>query len=107
MPDTPLAFACSRCMECCRRVHLLADTAAMDRGDGVCRHLDENNPGCRIYDQRPDACRIDRQYELHYRQAMSWETFVQINEAGCKQLQALGVGEGTRAIPASTDNRNT
>ncbi|MEB6588406.1 YkgJ family cysteine cluster protein [Pseudomonas asiatica] len=104
MPDIPLPFACSRCMECCRRVHLLAETAAMDRGDGVCRHLDEDNAGCRIYDHRPDACRVDRQYELHYRQAMSWETFVRMNEAGCRQLQALGVGEATRTIPAATDN---
>jgi Fe-S-cluster containining protein len=94
-------------MECCRRVHLLAETAVMDRGDGVCRHLDEANAGCRIYDQRPDACRIDRQYELHYRQAMSWETYVKKNEAGCKQLQALGAGEATRVILASTDNRFT
>lgn len=92
-------------MECCRRVHLLPETAAMDRGDGVCRHLDEDNAGCRIYDQRPDACRVDRQYELRYRQAMTWETFVRMNEAGCRQLQTLAGGEAARAMTASTGNR--
>ncbi|MHC8409460.1 YkgJ family cysteine cluster protein [Pseudomonas syringae] len=100
MPDTRQAFACSRCMECCRRVHLLPETAAMDRGDGVCRHLDEGNAGCRIYDERPDVCRVDRQFERHYRQAMTWETFVRKNETGCKQLQALASGETARATPA-------
>lgn len=89
MPDVPRAFACNRCLECCRRVHLLPETAAMDRGDGACRHLDEVNGACRIYDVRPDICRIDRQYALHYQQAMTWETFAKMNEAGCEQLQTL------------------
>lgn len=101
MPDTHQAFACSRCMECCRSVHLLSETVAMDRGDGVCRHLDEVNKGCRIYDQRPDICRIDRQYALHYQQAMRWETFVRLNEEGCKQLQALAGSETIGAVPAA------
>ncbi|MDI3183088.1 MULTISPECIES: YkgJ family cysteine cluster protein [Pseudomonas] len=98
MPDTHPAFACSRCLECCRRVHLLPDTAAMDRGDGVCQHLDELNALCRIYDERPDICRIDRQYVLHYQQAMTWESFVRMNEAGCKQLQVLASSE-TSGVP--------
>lgn len=86
-------------------MHLMTETAAMDRGDGVCRHLDEDNAGCRIYDQRPDVCRVDRQYELHYRQAMSWETFVRMNEDGCRQLQALSTGGANGTILLSTDNR--
>lgn len=101
MPDTHQAFACSRCMECCRRVHLLPQTAAMDRGDGVCRHLDELNKGCRIYDERPDICRIDLQYANHYQQEMTWEVFVRINEAGCKQLQMLASSETTGTLPAA------
>ena len=89
MPDIPQAFACNRCMECCRRVHLLPETAAMDRGDGACRYLDEVNGACRIYEVRPEICRIDRQYARHYQQAMTWEAFVKMNEAGCEQLQIL------------------
>lgn len=93
MRDPHQAFACNRCMECCRRVHLLPETAAMDRGDGACRHLDEVSGACRIYDERPDICRVDRQYALHYQQAMTWETFVKMNEAGCEQLQILASGK--------------
>ncbi|VXC97565.1 Flagellin N-methylase [Pseudomonas sp. 8Z] len=89
MPETRQAFSCNRCMECCRRVHLLPETAAMDRGDGVCRHLDEDNPGCRIYDERPDACRVDKQYELRYHQTMTWDAFIQANQDGCRQLQII------------------
>ncbi|MDD0996629.1 YkgJ family cysteine cluster protein [Pseudomonas sp. TNT2022 ID1044] len=70
----------------------------MDRGDGVCQHLDELNALCRIYDERPDICRIDRQYVLHYQQAMTWESFVRMNEAGCKQLQVLASSE-TSGVP--------
>jgi Fe-S-cluster containining protein len=76
-------------MECCKRVNLLPETAAMDRGDGTCRHLDEQLGGCVIYEQRPDICRVDRQYALHYRQQMSWEVFVRVNEQACRDLQTL------------------
>ncbi|MEE4148853.1 YkgJ family cysteine cluster protein [Pseudomonas viridiflava] len=89
MPETPRPFGCNRCMECCRRVNLLPETAAMDRGDGACRHLDEVRGACRIYENRPDICRVDRQYALHYQQAMTWEAFVKMNEAGCEKLQVL------------------
>lgn len=61
----------------------------MDRGDGTCRHLDEQLGSCVIYEHRPDICRVDRQYALHYRQQMSWEVFVCSNEQACRDLQAL------------------
>ena len=93
MSEIRQAFVCTRCMECCRRVHLLPETAAMDRGDGVCRHLDEVNTGCRIYDQRPDICRVDRQFELRFHFEMTWDVYVRLNEAGCKELQGYANGE--------------
>lgn len=79
----------------------------MDRGDGVCRHLDERNAGCGIYEQRPDACRVDRQYELNYRQSMTWEAFVKVNEAGCRQLQAITSNDSVRLMLASTEYYST
>ncbi len=60
----------------------------MDRGDGTCRHFDNDLNRCRIYEQRPDICRVDRQYELHYRSAMTWGTFVELNQSACKSLQS-------------------
>ncbi|CAI8995814.1 YkgJ family cysteine cluster protein [Pseudomonas sp. IT-P12] len=89
MSDTRRPFPCNRCMQCCKRVNLLLQTAGMDRGDGVCRHLDEVEGGCRIYASRPDICRIDRQYELIYQRTMTWEAFVDVNVAACKQLQTI------------------
>jgi len=88
MADSPRNFPCNQCGECCRRVHLLAETASLDRGDGTCRHFDDDFKRCRIYQQRPDICRVDRQYELHYRPVMTWEDFVELNQSACKSLQS-------------------
>jgi Fe-S-cluster containining protein len=89
MSEHRQAFPCNRCMQCCKRVHLLSQTAGMDRGDGVCRNLDEADGGCRIYAIRPDICRVDRQYEQNYQRTMTWDAFVEINAAACKQLQTM------------------
>ncbi|WP_090732145.1 YkgJ family cysteine cluster protein [Azotobacter beijerinckii] len=88
MADGPRNFPCNQCGECCRRVHLLAETASLDRGDGICRHFDDDLKRCRIYQQRPDICWVDRQYELHYRSIMTWEAFVELNQSACKALQS-------------------
>lgn len=76
-------------MECCKRVNLLSETAKLDRGDGVCRHLNEVSGNCLVYEDRPDICRVDRQYELHYQRTMTWDLFVEVNEAACRKLQSM------------------
>lgn len=88
MADGPLSFPLQSVRECCKRVHLLAETASLDRGDGICRHFDDDLKRCRIYQQRPDICRVDRQYELHYSSAMTWDAFVELNQSACKTLQS-------------------
>jgi Fe-S-cluster containining protein len=80
-------FPCSSCGLCCRKVGLALETKALDRGDGVCRHLDEDTRLCSIYATRPDICRVAQQYDLNYRQRYSWEEFVAINLAICHKLQ--------------------
>lgn len=60
----------------------------MDRGDGICIHFDEAKKQCKIYANRPDICRVDRQYEVTYQHMMTWEGFVEINQAACRKLQA-------------------
>lgn len=82
------AFPCSACGRCCRKVGLAIETQALDRGDGVCRHLDEHSNLCTIYDRRPEICRISLQYELNYKSRFTWEEFVAVNVAVCHQLQA-------------------
>ncbi len=50
-------------------------------------HFEETQKRCRIYAERPDICRIDRQYEDIYRLFMSWDAFVELNQAGCEALK--------------------
>jgi len=52
------AFPCVGCGACCRLVARAPETAHLDRGDGICRHLTDDNR-CSIYDKRPTACRVD------------------------------------------------
>lgn len=56
-----MTWACNQCGACCRalgRGMLVGDVAALDSGDGVCRHLDRETNACRIYDTRPGVCRV-------------------------------------------------
>ena len=43
-----------RCLLPCLAGSLLL--AELDRGDGVCRHLNDKSNLCRIYDDRPPIC---------------------------------------------------
>lgn len=52
-------------------------------------HFDEVLKQCRIYGERPDICRVDRQYEQNYRLIMTWNDFVELNQAACKTLQQI------------------
>ncbi|WP_318367857.1 YkgJ family cysteine cluster protein [Enterobacter sp.] len=79
-------FPCNQCGKCCANVHLSELTAGLDRGDGVCRHLDPATRLCSIYATRPEICRIDVQYALHYSQAYPWDTFVALNLEICEAL---------------------
>ena len=49
-----IKWTCQKCGTCCRFAGLI--THPLDRGDGVCKYLDENNL-CSIYEDRPDMCR--------------------------------------------------
>ena len=80
-------FACTRCGACCRSVSFSPLTAWLDKGDGICQHLDEQTELCAIYESRPDVCRIDLQYEVHYVRHLSWKEFSDLNLQCCEALQ--------------------
>ena len=84
------AFPCDRCGACCRQVHRSPETIFMDRGDGICRHYNENQHLCNIYESRPDICRVEQQYFASYQAIMDWPEFVRINLAACDVLKNLG-----------------
>lgn len=80
-------FPCNACGQCCRRIHQSAQTAYLDRGDGVCRHFDENTKLCQIYAERPLVCRVADYYLTHLADKITWHHFVKLNVAICQQWQ--------------------
>lgn len=84
---TSLQFPCERCGACCRNVDKAQETHSLDRGDGVCRHYDDQLKLCSIYESRPEICRVDYQFVTNYRTLMDWPTFVKLNLDACNRLQ--------------------
>ncbi|WP_318445132.1 YkgJ family cysteine cluster protein [Photobacterium leiognathi] len=79
-------FPCNGCGKCCANVHLSEQTQELDRGDGICIHLDTVSKQCQIYEERPDICRVALQFERHYATQFSWNEFVSLNLTICEQL---------------------
>lgn len=79
-------FPCTSCGKCCRRVYLSEQTAYLDRGDGICHHLDEPSNLCQIYENRPLVCRVEDYYKAHLAEQYTWEEFVQLNLEWCEKL---------------------
>lgn len=84
-------FPCDKCGLCCKRVSVAEETVFLDRGDGVCKHHDEESKLCSIYESRPEVCRVNEYYTKHYSKRISWDNFVQENLAICDNLKSLDV----------------
>lgn len=82
-------FNCTQCGLCCQRVNFAEETKFLDRGDGTCKHYDASSKGCKIYEKRPDICRVDRAYELHYKNFYTWNEYVDLNLKVCTALQEI------------------
>lgn len=82
-------FPCDCCGLCCRQVRTVPEFAKdYDRGDGVCKYLNENNR-CSVYDNRPEICNIDFMYRKYYSKTYSLEEFYELNKRICKSLKAM------------------
>lgn len=57
-------------------------TSWLNRGDGICFHLDEATDLCKIYENRPLVCRVDAGYELFSR-VMTIEEYYSANLMAC------------------------
>ena len=87
-------FKCKKCGACCCSLAGVEDFADLDRGDGVCRYFDEKTRLCAIYDTRPRLCRVDAMYEDMFADQMSYEEYLEVNYAACRELRAdLGIPE--------------
>lgn len=82
-------FRCDGCGLCCRVVGLTATYQHLDRGDGVCRHLNTKTNECNIYDNRPDICRVDGLYESLFKKYMSLDDYYEMNYSACETLKGL------------------
>lgn len=80
-------FPCYKCGACCRQVGKVnIINHNLDRGDGVCRYLNEKTNLCEIYDKRPDICRVDVMYNKYYKDKISWKEFCDFNLHTCDKL---------------------
>lgn len=80
-------FPCDKCSLCCRQLKTYEPAKYLDRGDGVCKHLDEKTNLCLIYENRPDFCNTKKYYEKEYKDKMTWEEFISFCKEGCNYLQ--------------------
>ena len=83
----PRVFPCTRCGVCCRNLGKSPLLSQLDRGDGVCRHLDVDTNLCRIYETRPKICRVTDMYRA-FEDRLTWGEYVALNQQACRELQA-------------------
>lgn len=82
-----LPFPCTSCGQCCKNVHLSEHTNYLNRGDGICRHFDDERLLCNIYEKRPLICRIEDYHEKYLSHLYDWDGFVKLNLEVCEQLK--------------------
>lgn len=80
-----MVYYCNKCGECCRNLLGVELYKELDRGDGVCKFLNENL--CSIYHKRPLLCRIDEGY-IFFKDIITKEEYYQKNKAICKMFQS-------------------
>lgn len=80
-------FHCDHCGCCCRHLDRNSAYAQLDRGDGICVHLNGND--CTIYENRPLLCRIDECYEQFFYQIMTREDYYELNSQACQIIKKM------------------
>ena len=78
-------FNCDKCGICCKNLGQVELLKAYDRGDGVCKYLE--NDLCSIYLERPMICRVEECYEIFFKESMSKEEYYQLNYDSCQLLK--------------------
>lgn len=82
---------CKGCQAyCCRQVGKFPYMKDYDRGDGVCRFLDENNR-CSDYENRPPICNTDVMFERYFSKVMSREAYDKMNSDACNTLKTRNI----------------
>lgn len=78
---------CTGCKApCCRHVGDVPLMKQNDRGDGVCRFLDDDSR-CTIYSSRPLVCNTDKLFDVLFSGSMGREEFDAMNAKACEVLR--------------------
>ncbi|WQU98882.1 YkgJ family cysteine cluster protein [Helicobacter pylori] len=56
-------FPCTSCGLCCKNITGIVELKEFDTGNGVCKFLDLETNGCKIYESCPLICRIDEAHK--------------------------------------------
>lgn len=80
-------FKCDKCGQCCRNLDKSSVYAELHNGDGICKYLDGNL--CSIYSTRPILCRVDKSYELYFKNIMTRDKYEELNHEVCIILKKI------------------
>jgi len=83
-------FKCDKCGECCRNVGRTKELIEYDRGDGICKFLDEKTNLCKIYENRPLICRVDDMYKEYFYKYLTKDEYYELNLKACITLKMKG-----------------
>lgn len=92
-------YPCKQCGNCCKYVNLVEEIKHLDRGDGICKNLTENNL-CKIYSNRPNVCNGQYVYEHRYSN-ISVEDFHKMVAIFCKEIREHKIEELHKKIQDS------
>lgn len=76
-------FNCKACGTCCTKLNQSKIYQELDRGDGTCIYFNTKDRLCTIYDERPMICRIDKMYELYFKNKYSKKDYYKMNYDLC------------------------
>lgn len=79
-------FECNKCGLCCKSIANNPIYKDLDRGDGTCKYLSEDNL-CSIYETRPLLCRVDEAYDKLFKNLISREDYYSENYKICDLLK--------------------
>lgn len=86
-------FKCKECGSCCRNLNQNELYGSLDRGDGVCKYLSEEDDLCLIYAERPLICRVDDYYDKNLIGKLTRNEYYRLNYESCDKCRNLLKGE--------------
>lgn len=81
-------FVCIQCGTCCRNLDKNNIYNDLNRGDGICKYLDELTNLCSIYVVRPNKCNVEKGYQ-YFKGLMSFNEYIEYNIKTCRELRGI------------------